>query len=100
LSDADIPHDLTYFCFMRQPGDTAESRAAGRGRTWYKTPGTLPFEWEEITSVCVERQVYVDEPPRTVVLGRVVRPVKSAVSDVTVAPASAAKIAVTPVRRW
>jgi hypothetical protein len=100
LSDADIPQGLTYFCFMRQAGDTAASRAAGRGRTWYKTPGTLPFEWEEITSVCVERQVYVDEPPRTVVLGRVVRPMKIAVSDVTVAPASAAKIPVTPVRRW
>jgi 4-amino-4-deoxy-L-arabinose transferase-like glycosyltransferase len=100
LSAADIPQGLTYFCFMRQPGDTAASRAAGRGRTWYKTPGTLPFEWEEITSVCVERQVYVDEPPRTVVVGRVVRPIKTAVSDVTVVPASAAKIPFTPVRRW
>jgi hypothetical protein len=39
---------------------------------------------EEIASVCVERQVYIGEPPRTVVLGRVVRPLKAAVSDVTV----------------
>ena len=99
-SDADIPQGLTYFCFMRQPGDTAESRAAGRGRTWYTTPGTLPVEWEEVTSVCVERQVYVNEPPRTVVLGRVVRPLKAVVSDVTVPPASVAKIPFTPVHRW
>jgi hypothetical protein len=85
---------------MRQPGDTAESRAAGRGRTWYTTPGTLPVEWEEVASVCVERQVYLNEPPRTVVLGRIVRPLKTAVSDVTVAPASVAKFPFTPVRRW
>jgi hypothetical protein len=99
-SDADIPPDLTYFCFMRQPGDTAESRAAGRGRSWYTTPGTLPVEWEEIASVCVERQVYIGEPPRTVVLGRVVRPLKAAVSDVTVQPKIAAQLRYTPVRRW
>ncbi len=88
---ADIPPDLTYFCFMRQPGDTAESRSAGRGRTWYKTPGTLPMEWEEITSVCVERQVYKGEPPRKVVLGRIIRPLKLAVSDVTVPQPSSTK---------
>ena len=99
-SDADISPSLTYFCFMRQPGDTAESRAAGRGRTWYKTPGTLPVEWEEIASVCVERQVYIGEPPRTVVLGRIVRPLKAAVSDVTVQPKSTAQLHLTPVRRW
>ena len=56
----DLPPDVEYFCFMRQPDDTADSRAAGRGRSWYTTPGTLPFEWEEITSICVERQVYDD----------------------------------------
>jgi hypothetical protein len=98
-SEADIPPGLTYFCFMRQPGDTAESRAAGRGRTWYMTPGTLPIEWEEIGSVCVERQVYIGEPPRTVVLGRVVRPLRAVASDVTVAPVTVAKLPYTPVRR-
>jgi hypothetical protein len=87
-SDVDIPPGLTYFCFMRQPGDTANSRAAGRGRTWYKTPGTLPFEWEEINSVCVERQVYDGEPPRKVVLGRIIRTLRLAASDATVAPNS------------
>jgi hypothetical protein len=81
---SDIPVDLEYFCFMRQPGDTAESRAAGRGRSWYKTPGTLPCEWQEITSVCVERQVYEGETPRRVVIGRVVRPLKVAISDVSI----------------
>jgi hypothetical protein len=81
---ADLPANLEYFCFMRQPGDTAASRSAGRGRSWYKTPGTLPFEWEEITSICVERQVYEGEPPRKVVIGRVIRPLKVAVSDVSI----------------
>lgn len=78
-----LPPGVDYFCFMRQPGDTAKARAAGRGRTWYKTPGTLPFDWQEIMSICVERQVY-DDSPRTVVLGRVVRPLRATVSDVTV----------------
>jgi hypothetical protein len=85
----DLPQDLEYFCFMRQPGDTAEARAAGRGRTWYKTPGTLPFAWQEITSICVERQVY-DDSPRTVVLGRIVRPLQETSSDVTMPQSSAA----------
>jgi 4-amino-4-deoxy-L-arabinose transferase-like glycosyltransferase len=79
----DVPHHVEYFCFMRQPGDTADSRAAGRGRSWYKTPGTLPFEWEELASICVERQGY-ELAPRTVVLGRIVRPIKPAITDATV----------------
>jgi hypothetical protein len=82
LKTADLPPDVDYFCFMRQPGDSATSRAAGRGRTWYTTPGTLPFDWEEVASICVERRVY-DDNPRTVVLGRVVRPVRPVITDVT-----------------
>jgi 4-amino-4-deoxy-L-arabinose transferase-like glycosyltransferase len=81
---SDLPADLEYFCFMRQPGDTAEWRAAGRGRSWYKTPGTLPFEWEEVTTICVERQVYKGESPRKVVIGRIIRPLKVAVSDASI----------------
>ena len=83
LKADDLPPSVDYFCFMRQPGDTTAARAAGRGRTWYKTPGTLPFAWEEVSSLCVERQVY-DESPRMVVVGRVVRPLQKIVSDVTV----------------
>ncbi len=78
----ELPADVEYFCFMRTPGDTAASRSAGRGRTWCKTSGTLPFAWEEIASVCVERQVY-DDSPRTVVVGRVVRPMREEISDVS-----------------
>jgi len=78
----DLPPDVEYFCFMRTPGDMPERRSSGRGRTVYETPGTLPFAWREITSICVERQIY-DDSPRVVVLGRVVRPVQHAVFDVT-----------------
>jgi 4-amino-4-deoxy-L-arabinose transferase-like glycosyltransferase len=98
-SEADIPQCLTYFCFMRQPGDTAEARAAGRGRSWYKTPGILPVEWEEITSVCVERQVYKGEPPRQVVLGRIVRPLRASISDVTAPQTSSAQVPAPTARR-
>ncbi|HVT27241.1 MAG TPA: hypothetical protein VHE81_04415, partial [Lacipirellulaceae bacterium] len=78
---AELPPDINYFCFMRQPGDTAAARKSGRGRTEYTTPGTLPFAWKELMSICVERQTYGDQ--RTVVLGRVVRPLRATVSDVT-----------------
>jgi hypothetical protein len=98
-SGADIPQDLTYFCFMRQPGDTAESRNAGRGRSWYKTPGTLPIEWQEITSICVERQVYKGEPPRKVVLGRVVRPLRASISNATEPQTSTAQMPTPPALR-
>jgi 4-amino-4-deoxy-L-arabinose transferase-like glycosyltransferase len=86
----DVPADLEYFCFMRTPGDTAESRSAGRGRTCYTTPGTLPFEWQELGSICVERQKNV-KTPQTVVLGRIVRPVQPAISDVSVPQATTAR---------
>jgi hypothetical protein len=79
----DLPAGVDYFCFMRQPGDTAAARASGRGRTLYKTPGTLPFSWQEVATVCVERAVY-DDNPRVVVIGRVERPLRAMTSDVTI----------------
>jgi hypothetical protein len=82
LSIADLPPDVHYFCFMRHAGDTAEGRAAGRGRTWTTTPGTLPFAWEEMASICAERKVKPDAP--RVVLARVIRPLRAEISDVTV----------------
>ncbi len=78
----DLPPDVEYFCFMRNPGDTAARRAAGRGRTWTTTPGTLPFAWEELAAICVERRLR-DRPQPTVVLGRVVRPIRATVTDAT-----------------
>jgi hypothetical protein len=86
----DLPPDIEYFCFMRYPGDTAERRAAGRGRTWTTTPGTLPFAWEEVAAICVERRLR-DESQPTVVLGRVVRPLVATISDVTVPKQSTAQ---------
>lgn len=78
----DVPADVEYFCFMRWPGDTAIARAAGRGRTVYTTPGTLPFAWEEVTAICSDRRP--DLATATfIVLGRVVRPIRAEVSDVT-----------------
>jgi 4-amino-4-deoxy-L-arabinose transferase-like glycosyltransferase len=85
-----LPPDVDYFCFMRNPGDKAASRRAGRGRTWATTPGTLPFAWEEIASICVERR-FRDGPQRSVILGRVTRPIVAVVSDATVPQTSTAK---------
>ncbi len=53
----DLPPDAEYFCFMRHPCDTAQEREAGRGRSWTTTPGTLPFAWEEVATLCVERRI-------------------------------------------
>jgi 4-amino-4-deoxy-L-arabinose transferase-like glycosyltransferase len=84
----DLPSDVGYFCFMRNPGDTAASRVSGRGRTWTTTPGTLPFAWEEVASIFSEREIS-GERPRSVVLGRVVRPLRAEITDVTVPQATA-----------
>jgi 4-amino-4-deoxy-L-arabinose transferase-like glycosyltransferase len=79
----DLPADVEYFCFMRHPADTAKSREAGRGRSWTTTPGTLPFAWEEVATLCVERRIR-NYPQRMLVLGRVVKPRQALVSDATV----------------
>jgi 4-amino-4-deoxy-L-arabinose transferase-like glycosyltransferase len=79
----DLPADVEYFCFMRNPGDSASKRISGRGRSWATTPGTLPFAWDEIASIYSEREISGDHP-RSVVLGRVVRPLRADVTDVTV----------------
>jgi 4-amino-4-deoxy-L-arabinose transferase-like glycosyltransferase len=77
---SDLPANVDYFCFMRNPGDTAEGRAAGRGRTWTTTPGTLPFAWQELASINTERSL---RDQRTVVLGRVIRPLRAEITDAT-----------------
>jgi 4-amino-4-deoxy-L-arabinose transferase-like glycosyltransferase len=86
-STADLPPGVDYFCFMRNPGDTSASRVSGRGRSVTTTPGTLPFAWEEITSLNSERMVTGDNP-RSVVLGRIVRPLRAEATDVTVPQAT------------
>jgi 4-amino-4-deoxy-L-arabinose transferase-like glycosyltransferase len=79
----DLPPNVNYFCFMRHPGDTAESRLAGRGRTNYTTPGTLPFAWQELASICVDRRPK-NNTAVYIVLGRVERPLRAEISDVTI----------------
>ena len=64
----ELPPDVEYFCFMRNPGDSASHRMSGRGRSWTTTSGTLPFAWEEIASIYSEREISGDRP-RSVVLG-------------------------------
>jgi 4-amino-4-deoxy-L-arabinose transferase-like glycosyltransferase len=83
LAADDLPLGVEYFCFMRHPNDTAEAREAGRGRRWTKTPGTLPFAWEELATLCVERRLR-DRAQSMVVIGRVLRPRQAIVSDATV----------------
>jgi hypothetical protein len=78
----DLPPNADYFCFMRYPSDTADSRAAGRGRSWYTTPGTLPFAWDELEAASVDRRIGT-KSAMIVVLGRVVRPLQAKVSDAT-----------------
>ncbi len=86
----DLPPNVDYFCFMRHPHDMDETRRAGRGRTWYTTPGTLPFAWEELKAVSVDRQIDT-ESATIVVIGRVVRPLRAELSDATVPHRSTAQ---------
>jgi hypothetical protein len=78
-----LPADVEYFCFDRRPGDTAEDRAGNDDRLGAHTPGVLPFAWEKIAEIpCdpVKRSV----AHRSVIVGRVLRPVKAAAASVSV----------------
>jgi 4-amino-4-deoxy-L-arabinose transferase-like glycosyltransferase len=60
--------NLDYFCFDYHIRDNAEYRHSGRGRTWTTTPSTLPFAWEEVARIPLERE-YTDSS-RWVIIGR------------------------------
>jgi 4-amino-4-deoxy-L-arabinose transferase-like glycosyltransferase len=93
----DVPAELDYFVFMRHWDDTAERHVSGRGRSYYITAGTLPFEWEEIASFCSDRKI--DTPTATsVVLGRVIRPLRAAVSDVSKPQSAIARRSTTAIK--
>lgn len=77
-----LPDGVEYFVFMRRSFVTPAKRYAGRGRSWYTTLGTVPFEWEELTSIDCNR-VNRGADGKKVVLGRVIRPLRAAASDVT-----------------
>ena len=73
LEAEDLPDDVTYFCYDLHAGDTAEIRSSGQGWNWTKTPGTLPFEWEELAVLPVQPKGNTLDRER-VVVGRVIRP--------------------------
>jgi 4-amino-4-deoxy-L-arabinose transferase-like glycosyltransferase len=91
----DLPENVEYFCFMRDPQDTAEARCAGRGRSWTTTPGTLPFAWEEVATLCIERRLR-NRPQITVVLGRVTNPRVATITDATKPHPAAVNLSATP----
>lgn len=67
-----VPADVDHFVFDLHRDDTAEARYNWRGMHWWRTPGTLPFLWEEIDRVSVVGKE--QRPPKVrVILGRVVR---------------------------
>lgn len=78
----DLPENVDYFCFMRNPKDTPCKRMASRGRGTEMSAGMLPFAWEEVTAICVDRSVG-KKGMRTVVLGRVIRPLRAEMTDAT-----------------
>jgi hypothetical protein len=68
----EVPDDVTYFCFDQRPEDTPQRRVNGRGRVTELTPGTLPFEWEEIARIPCGRSLR-DDPRFCVIIGRIKR---------------------------
>jgi len=70
---SELPDGTEYFCFDRHPSDTESERATGRGRTWHRASAKLPFEWEEVATVCCERRIR-QSPQAVVVIARVVKP--------------------------
>lgn len=68
----DVPDDLEYFCINHYITDTPESRRSGRGRNWSQSPGTLPFQWEEIARVPCDRKIR-QKSNDSVIIGRIIR---------------------------
>lgn len=67
------PDDVDYFFFSRYGIDTPEQKLEGRGlRTYIVSPGTLPFEWEEVAVLPVDRR-RTESGGDDVVVGRVIR---------------------------
>lgn len=51
----ELPGGLDYFLLDYHVLDTKDTRLSGRGRTWTTTPGTLPFPWEEVARIPMDR---------------------------------------------
>ena len=71
LSMEEVPDSTDYFFLSYLASDTPTKRTTGRGRTFYSTYGTLPFQWEEVKRINVGRRNREHEPQ--VILGRVKR---------------------------
>lgn len=54
--DDELNPDFDYFAIDFQPLDNPKFRVSGRGRTWTSTSGTLPFRWEIVQAVPVDRE--------------------------------------------
>jgi hypothetical protein len=72
IKPEDLPEGVEYFCFNRNPWHRPDRRADGRGRAKWVTLGIMPFEWEEVAVVNVERRIK-DGPQPQVVIGRIVQ---------------------------
>jgi 4-amino-4-deoxy-L-arabinose transferase-like glycosyltransferase len=72
IKPEDVPEGVEYFCFNRNPWHRPDRRADGRGRAKWVTLGIMPFEWEEVAVVNVERRIK-DGPQPQVVIGRIVQ---------------------------
>jgi 4-amino-4-deoxy-L-arabinose transferase-like glycosyltransferase len=68
---AALPAGCEYFCFEQHRGDNQRVRFNGRGRTWNTTPGSLPFEWQQVAWVPCDPNQRVN-PTISVVVGRIV----------------------------
>jgi len=76
IQPEDVPEGVEYFCFNRNPWHRPDRRADGRGRAKWVTLGIMPFEWEEVAVVIVERRIKAGPQPE-VVIGRIVRRTES-----------------------
>jgi 4-amino-4-deoxy-L-arabinose transferase-like glycosyltransferase len=72
LTVEELPADFEYFSFDRRLTDSEQSRQVWRGMETWTTPGTLPFQWQEVGRVGVQRS---DEraPEVAVIVGLALR---------------------------
>ena len=71
---SDVPPGVRYFFMSRWPGDNAERKRLGRGLQWHEVrPGSLPFRWRRLGTVCTDRRLIPGKLETITVLGEVIR---------------------------
>lgn len=79
---SDLEHAVRlgdYFCIDLNKADTDQVKVLGRGRSWTTVQGKLPFVWEEVARIPVDREL--NDSHNWIVIGKFAKPEEVALRD-------------------